>query len=205
VPLATSCSTGTRRGRPHSDLSTVEGAAVRYTAQIDTVVWGEDHQLHLLCHRIRPGDFADRTLLELDEPTLTACWAWSHFMLDDRTSGILFNEIRLDGEPAFRRTSIAVTPAEIALAGRQLGIEALDMIDAGLSLYPNPTEAGCRGCAFTGPCRAMREGVDAEPMLAAEYRVRPDPEPVEGRLGGSTWSINRGARPNRFERGPPEE
>jgi hypothetical protein len=44
----------------------------------------------------------------------------------------------------------------------------------------------------------MRAGTDAEPLLAAGYRTRPAPELVEGRLGGQTWSMNRGARPPRF-------
>jgi hypothetical protein len=180
------------------DLSTYEGAPVRYAARVDAVLWGDD-ELRLLCHRVTPDAFTPAELLALDEAALAACWAWTHLMLDDRITAIVFNQIRLDaGEPKFCRTVVPVSQLEIAQAGRQLGAEALDMLDAGLSLYPNPTEAGCGACPFRHPCRAMRAGADAEPLLAAGYRTRPPPELVEGRLGGQTWSMNRGARPPRF-------
>jgi len=187
------------------DLSTYEGGAVRYTARVDAVVWGGDDRLSLVSHRIGTGPFPSHELLALEEPTLTACWAWTHSMLDARLSAIVFNEIRLDDETerAFRRTVVPVSPTEIVLAGRQLGAEVLDMLDAGVSLYPNPTEEGCGGCPFRPPCQAMREGRDAGPILAAGYRARPEPELEEGRLGGQSWSMSRGARPMRFgtERG----
>jgi hypothetical protein len=90
-------------------------------------------------------------------------------------------------------------PEELAIAGRQLGREALDMLDAGLLPYPNPTPQGCAACGFRGPCLAMRQGRDPAPLLAAGYRRRAAPgPPEEGRLGGHTWSTGRGARPPRF-------
>jgi hypothetical protein len=177
------------------DLATPEGAPVRYVTTADAVVWGADDRLQLLCHRVGSGPFTDPEVLALDEPALTACWTWAHLMLDDRIAAIGFNEIRVDQPDGFRRTEITVTPDTIARAGRQLGSEVLDMLDAGLSLYPNPTTEGCGTCAFRIPCRAMREGMQAEPLLAAAYRRRPDPVLQEGRLGGQTWSTSRGARP----------
>jgi len=177
------------------DVATEAGAPVRYTARADAVVWTEEDQLELLCHRV--GPFTDPELLSLDEGALTTCWAWAHLMLDDRIAMIAFNEICLD-DATFRRTHVPVSRKEVALAGRQLGVESLDMLDNGRSVYPNPTPAGCAACAFRHPCRAMREGEDPEPILSAEFRQRAEPVLQEGRLGGQTWSMNRGARPQRF-------
>ena len=102
------------------------------------------------------GPFTDPEVLALDEWELTTCWAWEQLTLDPRISGILFNEVRLDGDgDDFRRTAVPVTRAELVLAGRQLGREVLDMLDAGLWPYPNPTPEWC-ACAPSGlpaaPC-----------------------------------------------------
>jgi hypothetical protein len=40
-------------------------------------------------------------------------------------------------------------------------------------------------------------GDDPAPILAGSFRAR-DPEREAGRLGGVTWSMNRGAAPPRF-------
>jgi hypothetical protein len=41
-------------------------------------------------------------------------------------------------------------------------------------------------------------GTDEQVILEANYRSRGPEEIVEGRLGGVTWSMNRGARPPKF-------
>jgi hypothetical protein len=183
------------------DLATADGDPVRFATRVDALVLDDaDDQPRLLSHRIHGGPFADPEVLALDEGELTSCWAWEQLTLDPRISGILFNEVRLDGDgDDFRRTAVPVTRAEVVLAGRQLGREVLDMLDAGLWPYPNPTPEWCAVCAFRAPCRAMREGHDPEPILRAAYVPRSDPPWEEGRLGGQTWGMNRGARPNRFE------
>jgi hypothetical protein len=73
------------------------------------------------------------------------------------------------------------------------------MLEA-VDLRPDPTPdwVHCRECAFRAPCLTMNRGEDAEPLLAARYRARPEEVLVEGRLGGRTWSTGRGARPNPF-------
>ena len=181
------------------DLATHDGDPVRYAAHVDAVVWGDDQQPGLLCHRVSAGPFTDNELLALDEAALTTCWAWTHFTLDARIAAIWFNQVRIDPDgDSFRRTVIPVSQTEIAIAGRQLGAEALDMLDAAVTLYPNPTIASCAPCPFRAPCLAMRHGEDGERILGERYRSRPTPEPQEGRLGGQTWSMGRGARPPRF-------
>jgi len=74
------------------------------------------------------------------------------------------------------------------------------MTDDGLALFPHPTRANCSQCDFRAPCIAMNEGADADALLDAGYRER-GPDLVEGRLGGVSWSMNRGAAPPRFGRG----
>jgi hypothetical protein len=105
-----------------------------------------------------------------------------------------------DTGPLFRRTWIRRTRAEVLAAGRQLATEARAMFATDIEVYPSPSRAACRRCPFSAPCVALYEGraAEAEAILASSYRSRPDEEPVEGRLGGVTWSTGRGAAPPRF-------
>jgi hypothetical protein len=103
------------------------------------------------------------------------------------------------GTDCFRRTQIGRTPAELAAFGSRLGLEALEMTDPELALYPNPSARHCLACAYRRPCIAMNEDLDlAAAELAHSYRTRPPEQVEEGRLGGSTWSMGRGAMPPKF-------
>lgn len=108
---------------------------------------------------------------------------------------------RCDGP--FRRTQIRRTRAELAAFGARLALEAADMTDPALPLYPNPGPVNCAVCAYRAPCIAVNEGTGAEEVVAASYMVRPAAPVAEGRLGGSTWSSGRGAAPPRFGRETP--
>ena len=106
-----------------------------------------------------------------------------------------------EGDGRFRRTRIPRGRAELEAAGARLAAEALDMVDSGLRLYPNPAPEHCGGCQFVAPCLAVERGGDVAAVLAAAYRDR-GPERVEpGRLGAATWGTGRGAAPPRFDRG----
>ncbi len=193
------------------DLVTTEGAAIRYCTWLDALVFGDDEQPWLLCHRLGPEPLGPPEILTVEQVALTDCWAWAHFALDPRLAGVIFNEVGLVASPGgacpegvsqvFRRTIVPVTTAERAAAGRQLGYEALEMLDAGLVIYPHPTPANCTPCPYLAPCRAMRTGGPAAvaEILAEGYEPCPPPPLVEGRLGGRTWSVGRGARPQRFD------
>jgi hypothetical protein len=107
----------------------------------------------------------------------------------------------VQGDGEFRRTRIPRDPAELEAMGARLAAEALDMVDPGLRLYPNPAPEHCGACQFVAPCVAMERGGDVPAVLAAAYRDR-GPERVEpGRLGAATWGVGRGAAPPRFDRG----
>ncbi len=92
---------------------------------------------------------------------------------------------RVEQETAgiLRRTRIRRSRGEIETTARQVGAEALEMLNPKLALYPTPSAAHCPQCLFVAPCLAMTEGED--PALDLATRFRPGPaEPVyEPRLG----------------------
>jgi hypothetical protein len=101
----------------------------------------------------------------------------------------------------FRRTWLRRSPADVAQAGRRLGVDVAEMIRTGLSLDPSPSDRHCPACPYLDPCRAMFAGNDPAPILRSGFRPRP-PEPVtEGRIGAP--SLGRGAAPFRFRGTPP--
>ena len=106
--------------------------------------------------------------------------------------------VQVSGNEAFRRTRITRTRAELEACGRQVAEEALEMTSPGLIVYPSPSLANCAPCPYRDPCIALNMGTDAHAILEAHYRNRGPEEIVEGRLGGVTWSMNRGARPPKF-------
>jgi hypothetical protein len=79
----------------------------------------------------------------------------------------------------------------------RLAEELAAMVDPSIALYPSPSPANCGPCPFRRPCVAESMGDDPAPILAGSFRAR-DPEREAGRLGGVTWSMNRGAAPPRF-------
>jgi hypothetical protein len=103
-------------------------------------------------------------------------------------------------ENDFRRTWLRRTPADVAEAGRRLGADAAEMTRENLAVYPVPSPENCPPCPYLDPCRALLAGEDARPILLSDYRKRPAESPQEGRLGGRSWGLGRGAAPPRFRR-----
>jgi hypothetical protein len=100
-----------------------------------------------------------------------------------------------EGGGMFRRTRIPRTRAALDDLGRRLAVEAREMLDTAVPIYPTPAPEHCGVCDFRAPCLALNEGDDADAILAADYRARPPEAPEEGRLGAVTWSMSRGAAP----------
>jgi hypothetical protein len=100
--------------------------------------------------------------------------------------------------PWFRRTWVRRTEAEIAQAGRDLASDAVRLLDPAVEIYPTPSPEGCASCHFAPPCQTLYRGEDPAPLLSAGFVARPLEGPVEGRLGGVSWSTGRGAAPPRF-------
>ncbi|MGI8661917.1 MAG: hypothetical protein ACR2LQ_01740 [Acidimicrobiales bacterium] len=179
------------------DLAAADGRAAHYQGRAHALVVDEDRAHWLLVHRF--GPWTDAKLLRLDEEAITAAWAWEQTYLDARVHGVLYNE--LTPEARFRRTRLRLPRAAIAQAGEQLALEVAAMLDAGLALYPTPA-AHCTTCPFVAPCMVMQDGNAAEDLLARDYRLRASEDLQEGRLGGVTWGMGRGAMPARFAADP---
>ncbi|HSV64925.1 MAG TPA: hypothetical protein VLJ59_03320 [Mycobacteriales bacterium] len=115
-------------------------------------------------------------------------------------------QVRAEGGPevvqtpgeAFRRTRIRRSAAELRSFGVRMAAVAAEMADPSLPVYPNPSPRVCAACAFRPPCIAMNVGDDLAAVLAGSYRERQPEQVEEGRLGGSSWSMGRGAMPPKF-------
>jgi hypothetical protein len=175
------------------DLAAPDGRAVHYQGRAHAVVVDDDRAHWLLVHRF--GPWTEANVLRLDEAAVTAAWAWERTYLDARIHGVLYNELTLEGR--FRRSTLRLSRGAVAQAGEQLGREAAAMLDPDVALYPTPAP-DCSACPFVAPCMAMQDGDDAEELLVRDYRPRPPEELQEGRLGGNTWGMGRGAMPVRF-------
>lgn len=177
----------------NGDLAAPDGRAVHYQGRVHALVVDSDRAHWLLAHRF--GPWTDPSLLRLDEGAVAAAWAWEQTFLDARVHGVLFNE--LTAEARFRRTRLRLSRGAIAGAGGQLAREVTEMLDPDLALYPTPGP-DCPSCPFLAPCTAMQDGHDPGDILSRDYRPRPPEELQEGRLGGVTWGMGRGAMPVRF-------
>ena len=188
---------------PRRDLAGGDGAAVHYSDRVDLVVIDAFNTYWLVDHRIG-DDWVAPDALALDEAGAASCWAWSRSYLGMDIAGVIYNELRTGNKgdaETFRRTPIRRGLAELERARHKLGCEARDMTSAGLAVYPAPAWDVCSACQYRPPCIALDTGADAEAVLATGYRRRPPAVPQEGRLGGATWSMGRGAAPPRFGSG----
>jgi hypothetical protein len=57
-----------------------------------------------------------------------------------------------EGVAYYARYQIYKSHEELEEVGRNIGYEALDMIDPNLRIYPSPGRFGCSFCAFRQPC-----------------------------------------------------
>ena len=62
--------------------------------------------------------------------------------------------------------------AELASAGYHIWLEAADMVDPGLRVYPSAGRFSCSTCAFAEPCRMMNAGEDYKYMLETSFDKR---------------------------------
>jgi hypothetical protein len=189
---------------PSEDLATESGDPVRYRGRIDMLALDADDTLWIVHHRFGDTLERDPDVLLLDERRLSCCWGWEQCFLADRIHGVLYNDVALSANAdPITRTVIPRGPTDLYRCGQRLSVVAREMLDPGLELYPSPTEEHCRPCRFRIPCIATNEGIDAEDLLAQDFRSVPD-DVVEGRLGGRSWSMGRGAAPYKFGRTPPD-
>lgn len=71
-----------------------------------------------------------------------------------------------------RRFQVDRNDDELASAGYYIYLEAKEMIDPDLALYPSPGRFGCKTCAFQEPCVATNKGEDAFFILEGLFEKR---------------------------------
>lgn len=181
---------------PDRDLGTEAGDPVRYRDRLALVVLDDDGRCWLVARHV-VEEWSDPARLALDERALVGAWAWGTQELALPAVGVIHDELRL-APLGFRRTAVPFGPGELGRTASRLGRSVMAMLDPTGPMDPTPDWAHCRECAFRAPCTALNRGEDAEPLLAG-YRRRARPRPEEGRLGGGSWGLGRGARPPTFK------
>lgn len=68
--------------------------------------------------------------------------------------------LRNEGTVYFMRHQISKSSTELLSAEQNIGLEALDMIDKELRIYPSAGRFGCNFCAFQSPCMEKNAGGD---------------------------------------------
>jgi hypothetical protein len=118
-----------------------------------------------------------------------------HRRMYARSRTVAGERLSAEGIDAFRRTQIRRSEAELTAAGLNLAAEINTATGADLVVYPSPTPDVCARCVYRAPCVSLNQGLDVTAELSESYRERPPESIEEGRLGGVTWSMNRGAAP----------
>lgn len=183
-----------------------DGWADHDALQLDerTIAWCWAWPLFYLGMRIT-GTVYNEIRADASEPGTIAPRPVGHHQVRHRRmyarGGTVSGErLHAEGTDAFRRTRIRRGDAELAAAGADLAAEVSTATSADLEIYPSPEPGVCARCSYRPPCLMLNQDDDATAELAGSYRHR-SPEPIqEGRLGGATWSMNRGAAPPRWPR-----
>jgi hypothetical protein len=118
-----------------------------------------------------------------------------HRRMYARSGTVSGERLHAEGTDAFRRTRIRRSEAELAAASANLAAEVIAATSPDLQVYPTPGPEACSRCRYRAPCLIVNQGQDPTVELSKSYRQRPAEIMQEGRLGGVTWSMNRGAAP----------
>jgi hypothetical protein len=118
-----------------------------------------------------------------------------HRRMYARSGTVSGERLHAEGTDSFRRTRIRRSEAELAAAGADLAAEVVAATNPDLQIYPSPAPEVCSRCSYRAPCLIVNQGQDPTAELSTSYRQRSLEVVQEGRLGGVTWSMNRGAAP----------
>lgn len=80
--------------------------------------------------------------------------------------------LKKGGSRFYSRKQVHRNEAELINAGRNIYLEALDMTNLNLALYPSPGRFGCNFCAYRQPCLAMNQNEDVDYLLASNFEKR---------------------------------
>jgi hypothetical protein len=123
-----------------------------------------------------------------------------HRRMYARSGRVSGERLHAEGTDTFRRTKIRRGEAELAAAGADLAAELTTATNPDLEIYPSPEPGVCARCSYRPPCLMLNQGGEVSAELSRSYRHRAPELLQEGRLGGATWSMNRGAAPPRWPR-----
>ena len=168
---------------------------MRYQDRIRLVlVDDQDERFWLGDHRV-VEDFAHPDELALDERLLTACWAWEQIELPlaGRRRPLHRAAARRRAAPdrgrryttTEKRNAAARLGARGAGDARPVGLVGPDPVLDALRAGAPSARPACGGTGATTPSVLLAEG----------YRERPPDLLEEGRLGGTSWGMGRGAAP----------
>ncbi|MGH4000774.1 MAG: hypothetical protein ACRDTJ_25300, partial [Pseudonocardiaceae bacterium] len=145
---------------------------------------------------------ADASELGMKAPPPAGRSQVRHRRMYARSGTVSDERLHAEGTDTFRRTRIRRSEVELAAVGADLAAEVRTATSVDLEIYPSPEPGVCARCSYRPPCLMLNQGEHAAVELSRSYRHRASEPIQEGRLGGVTWSMNRGAAPPRWPRSP---
>lgn len=109
--------------------------------------------------------------------------AWADGCYDD-----MLKFLKEEGTVFYDRHQIHKSNEEIESIEYNIGLEALDIIDPGVRLYPSASRFGCKNCAFREPCMEKNSKGDYQYSLDTLFE-RKEHYYVRSESGPSTESI----------------
>ena len=185
---------------PGEDVVSAEKLPIVYRGRIHMLALNPDHSYWIVVHRVLYDEWEDLNQLVLDDTELANCWGWGECYFNQKISGTIYNEVRevpdQNGQ-YFRRIEISRSENQIREFGARIAMEVREMVNPELAIYPNPSPANCAQCEFVTPCVQMNEGMDIAAFLQQNFRIN-EPSAEVPRIGGRSWSVDRGAIPPDF-------
>jgi hypothetical protein len=80
--------------------------------------------------------------------------------------------LKREGPRFYSRKQVSRSTAELANAGRNIYLEAMEMIRPDLPIYPSPGRFGCTFCAYRQPCIGTNRDEDVEYMFLSNFEYR---------------------------------
>lgn len=96
------------------------------------------------------------------DPTGLASGAYNEFL----------EWLKEEGPRYYSRKQVGRSETELANAGRNIVLEALDITDPNLRVYPSPGRFACTFCAFRQPCIGTNRDEDVEYLLLSNFERR---------------------------------
>ena len=80
--------------------------------------------------------------------------------------------LKAEGPHFYSRKQVNRSEAELRNAGRNIFLEASEMIDPELRIYPSPGRFACTFCAFRQPCIGTNRDEDVDYLLRSNFEYR---------------------------------